>query len=470
VNKRIRKQGILKLLKSGLSINDAHLTLLYSAPYNDINPEVAQNFEHNCFSVTRQLHYSRSDPKLSIDMALFINGLAVATLELKNPWTGQTSYHAMKQSREDRDPNEPLLQFGRCLVHFALDTDEVQMTTRLAGKQTVFLPFNRGHNQGKGNPPADAAQGGHRTAYLWREILTRHSLTTIIEHFAKLVGKKGSDPLPKRTLYFPRYHQLEVVRNLLRHVAEHGVGQTYLIQHPAGSGKSHSITWAAYQLIELYRPGSHRPMLDSVVVVTDRRVLDRQLRNNIKLFSEVKNIVAPALSAQELKTSLEGGKKVIITTIQKFPFIVDGIDDLSDKRFAAIIDEAHSSQSGTAADNLNKSLGEGSAYQDGKDEVQDLILEAMRRRKMRGNASYFAFTATPKNATLERFGCKIPPTTSSAPSMRPLHGCWRRASAPRSVPPRAAQSELGAPRSALEPSLKSSGIEVETSHGVVRSR
>lgn len=403
LNKRIKKYGILKLLKNGLSINDAHFTLLYSAPYNDINPEVAVNFERNVFSVTRQLYYAQTETKLSIDMALFINGLPVATLELKNAWTGQTTYHAKKQYCNDRDPNEPLLQFGRCLVHFAVDTDEVYMTTRLAGKKTYFLPFNKGHNHGKGNPPN---LGGHRTAYLWEEILTRHSLTNIIEHYAKLVGEKETTPLLKRTLFFPRYHQLEVVRNLLNHVSANGVGHTYLIQHSAGSGKSNSITWASYQLIELYKPGSDHPLFDSVVVVTDRRVLDKQLRNTIKLFSDVKNIVAPAMSSQELKTSLESGKKVIITTIQKFPFIVDGLDDLSDKKFAVIIDEAHSSQSGSAADNLNKSLGEGSQYDDGEDEVQDLILETMRRRKMRGNASYFAFTATPKNATLERFGQK----------------------------------------------------------------
>lgn len=397
LNKRIKKHGILKVLKNGLSIDDAHFILLYSAPYNDINPEVGENFERNIFSVTRQLYYSQTDIKLSIDMVLFINGLAIATCELKNAWTGQTTYHARKQYCNDRAPNEPLFQFGRCLVHFAVDTDEVYMTTRLAGKKTYFLPFNKGHHHGKGNPPNP---GGHRTAYLWQEILTRHSLTTIIEHFAKLVGEKNNYPIHKRTLFFPRYHQLEVVRNLLKHAGTHGVGQTYLIQHSAGSGKSNSITWAAYQLIELYKPGADHPLFDSVVVVTDRRVLDKQLRNNIKQFSEVKNIVAAAMNSQELKISLESGKKIIITTIQKFPFIVDGIDDLSDKNFAVIIDEAHSSQSGSAADNLNRSLGEGND----EDEVQDAILETMRRRKMRGNASYFAFTATPKNATLERFG------------------------------------------------------------------
>lgn len=416
LNKRIKKHGFLKVLKNGLSINDAHFTLLYSAPYNDINPEVAENFERNVFSVTRQLYYSQANPNLSIDIALFINGLAIATLELKNAWTGQTTYHAMKQYREDRDQNEPLLQFGRCLVHFAVDTDEVYMTTRLAGHKTVFLPFNKGHNHGKGNPPGHAASGGHRTGYLWQEILTRHSLTNIIEHFAKLVGEKDNDPLHKRTLYFPRYHQLEVVRKLLDHAKDQGVGHTYLIQHSAGSGKSNSITWASYQLIEQYKPGSHHPIFDSVVVVTDRRVLDKQLKNNIKLFSEVKNIVAHAESSQDLKNALQTGKKIIITTIQKFPFIVDGIDDLSDKHFAVIIDEAHSSQSGSAADNLNKSLGEGSQDDDGEDEAQDKILEAMRRRKMRGNASYFAFTATPKNATLERFGEQQPDGT-----FKPFH-------------------------------------------------
>lgn len=416
LNKRLKKHGLLKVLKHGLSINDAHFTLLYSAPYNTINPEVAANFERNLFSVTRQLYYSSANPHLSVDMALFVNGLAVATLELKNAWTGQTTYHAMKQYREDRDPSEPLFQFGRCLVHFAVDTDDIYMTTRLAGRQTVFLPFNKGHHHGKGNPPGEAGTGGHRTAYLWQDILSRPSLTNIIEHFAKLVGDRDHDPLPKRTLYFPRYHQLEVVRELLKHARTYGVGHTYLIQHSAGSGKSNSITWLAYQLIEQYHTDSHAPIFDSVVVVTDRRVLDKQLRDNIKLFSEVKNIVAHAESSQDLKNALQSGKKIIITTIQKFPFIVDGIDDLSDQHFAVIIDEAHSSQSGTAADNLNRSLGDNRVADDGEDEIQDIILEAMRRRKMRGNASYFAFTATPKNATLERFGQRQPDGT-----FRPFH-------------------------------------------------
>ena len=397
LSRKIQKEGILQVLKGGLRIDDASFSLLYSQPYNNINPEVAERFEQNIFSVTRQVHYSQADPLKSIDMVLFINGIAIVTIELKNAWTGQSTYHAMKQYRQDRDPNETLLQFGRCLVHFAADTDEVYMTTRLEGKRTNFLPFNKGFNHGKGNPPNPS---GHKSDYLWQEILTRQNLTSIIEHFAKLVGEKESAPLKKKTLFFPRYHQLEVVRNLLTDVRQRGVGQTYLIQHSAGSGKSNSITWTAYQLIEVYAKGKDQPVFDSVIVVTDRRVLDKQLRNTIKQFSEVKNIVAPAMSAQDLKEALVSGKKIIITTIQKFPFIVDGIEDLSSKRFAVIIDEAHSSQSGSAADNLNRTLGAD------EDEVQDAILEIMKKRKMQTNASYFAFTATPKNATLERFGEK----------------------------------------------------------------
>ncbi len=398
LNRKIQKDGILKVLKSGLRIDDAHLTLLYSQPYNTINPEVAKRFEQNIFSVTRQLHYSQAEPLKSIDMVVFINGIPLVTMELKNAWTGQKTYHAMRQYQKDRDPNEPLLQFGRCLVHFAVDTDDIYMTTRLDGERTNFLPFNKGYRHGKGNPPSS----GHKTGYLWQEVLSRQSLTGIIEQFSKLLGEKESDPLKKKVLYFPRYHQLEVVRELLADVRKNGVGKTYLIQHSAGSGKSHSITWTAYQLIELYNGDDNHPVFDSVIVVTDRRVLDKQLRNTIKQFTEVKNIVAPANSSQELKEALESGKKIIITTIQKFPHIVNGIDDLAHKRFAVIIDEAHSSQSGSAADNLNRTLGSD------EDEVQDAILEIMKKRKMRDNASYFAFTATPKNATLERFGIKTP--------------------------------------------------------------
>ncbi len=403
----IKKHGILHLLKKGLSVDDAHLNLMYPAPLASSSDKVKQNFDANIFSSTRQIRYSQTNPLQEIDIVLFINGVPLITLELKNPWTGQNArYHGQKQYRNDRDISQPLLQFGRCLVHMAVDTDEVFMTTKLAGKSTFFLPFNKGNNHGQGNPPN---MFGHKTSYLWEEVFTKASLANIIQHFGRLDGSSKGD-LKKRTLFFPRYQQLDVVRNLIEHAATNGVGFTYLIQHSAGSGKSNSITWAAYQLIETYPvsaniPGSkgiEQPLFDSVIVVTDRRLLDKQLRDNIKEFSEVKNIVAPAFKSSELRSALESGKKIIITTIQKFPFIIDGIGDLSDKRFAVIIDEAHSSQSGSAHDNMNRAMGKAEVEE--AEDAQDKVLQAMRSRKMRGNASYLAFTATPKNSTLEKFG------------------------------------------------------------------
>jgi type I restriction enzyme R subunit len=409
-DRMVKKYGILRLLRKGLEVEDAHFTLLYQLPMISSSQTVKDNFEKNEFSVTRQVRYNTENTREEIDMVVFVNGIPIATLELKNAWTGQTAKdHGIKQYKYDRDIRQPLLNFGRCIVHFAVDTDEVYMCTKLDGANSFFLPFNKGHNNGKGNPPNPF---GHKTAYLWEEIFTRKSLANIIQHFVRFDGK-STDALSKRTLFFPRYHQLDVVRKLLNHASKNGVGHAYLIQHSAGSGKSNSITWAAYQLIETYperdglpgAKGIHNPLFDSVVVVTDRRLLDKQLRENIKQFSEVKNIVAPAYSSKDLKDSLEQGKKIIITTIQKFPFIVDGIADLSDKRFAVIIDEAHSSQSGTASGKMNQAMGMAQMEEEEED-VQDKILKAMQARKMKGNASYLAFTATPKNATLERFGMK----------------------------------------------------------------
>jgi type I restriction enzyme R subunit len=408
IDRTIKKYGIIRLFRKGLDVDDAHFTMLYPLPLASSSDTVKNNFESNQFSVTRQLRYSLSNPGEEIDMVLFANGLPFATMELKNHWTGQTAkVHGQNQYKYKRDITQPLLNFGRCIVHFAVDTDEAYMTTRLDGANTFFLPFNLGHNFGKGNPPNPF---GHKTAYLWEEIFKRTSIANIIQHFVRFDGK-DTDPLNKKTLYFPRYHQLDVVRRLVDDCSKKGTGQTYLIQHSAGSGKSNSITWAAYQLIETYPaddtvPGSRgtaNPLFDSVIVVTDRRLLDKQLRENIREFSEVKNIVAPAYASADLKAALEGGKKIIITTIQKFPFIVDGIADLSDKRFAVIIDEAHSSQSGTAAGRMNQAMGNNEPEEE-DDDPQDKILEAMRNRKMRDNASYFAFTATPKNSTLEKFG------------------------------------------------------------------
>lgn len=417
LDRLVKKHGILNIFKKGLSVDDAHFYLMYPAPLISSSKVIEQNFQSNIFSCTRQVRYSISNPLEEVDVVLFINGLPFATLELKNIWTGQTArYHGCKQYREDRDPSQALFQFGRSLVHMAVDTDEVYMATKISGKRTFFLPFNKGNNGGKGNPPNE---NGHKTAYLWEQVFSKESVANIIQHFIRFDGST-KDKLDKRTLYFPRYHQLDVVRKLISHVSNNGVGLTYLIQHSAGSGKSNSITWAAYQLIEAYPnkenlPGAKaldKPLFDSIIVVTDRRILDRQLRENIKEFSEVKNIIAPVYKSSELKNALEQGKKIIITTIQKFPFIIEGIGDLSEKNFAVIIDEAHSSQSGSAHDNMNRTMGRDNDIND----IQEKIIEAMRSRKMCGNVSYFAFTATPKKITLEKFGTK-----QNNGSFRPFH-------------------------------------------------
>ena len=409
-DKLVKKYGILRLLRKGLAVDDAHFTLFYVAPLQNSSQQIKENFEKNQFSVTRQLRYSVSNPLEEIDMVIFINGIPIATIELKNHWTGQNAkVHGINQYKFKRDITQPLLNFGRCIVHFAVDTDEIYMTTKLDGVKTFFLPFNLGDNYGKGNPTNPF---GHKTAYFWQDILKRDSIANIIQHFVRFDGGE-KDTLSKKTLFFPRYHQLDVVRRLLKDTAQNGAGKTYLIQHSAGSGKSNSITWLAYQLIEAYPENDtvagvksvNQPLFDSVIVVTDRRLLDKQLRDNIKEFSEVKNIVAPAYKSSDLKSALENGKRIIITTIQKFPFIIDGIADMSGKQFAVIIDEAHSSQSGTSADKLNEAIGNTGEDNDNAD-YQDMLLQAMQARKMTQNASYFAFTATPKNVTLEKFGVK----------------------------------------------------------------
>ena len=409
-DKLVKKYGILRLLRKGLAVDDAHFTLFYVAPLQNSSQRIKDNFENNQFSVTRQLKYSVANPLEEIDMVIFINGIPISTIELKNHWTGQNAkVHGVNQYKYKRDIAQPLLNFGRCIVHFAVDTDEIYMTTKLDGTITFFLPFNLGNNFGKGNPPNPF---GHKTSYFWQDVLRRESIANIIQHFVRFDGAEN-DALSKKSLFFPRYHQLDVVRRLIKDTTQKGAGETYLIQHSAGSGKSNSITWLAYQLIEAYpeseavagSKNTNQPLFDSVIVVTDRRLLDKQLRDNIKEFSEVKNIVAPAYKSSDLKSALENGKRIIITTIQKFPFIIEGIADMSNKQFAVIVDEAHSSQSGSSADKLNEAIGNKGEDTDAVD-YQDKILEAMKARKMTKNASYFAFTATPKNNTLEKFGVK----------------------------------------------------------------
>jgi type I restriction enzyme R subunit len=414
LTEQIKLRGIIDVLRKGVKDLDLNVQLYFKLPSSDLNLKAIQLYNANIFAVTRQLRYSLSNNN-SLDMVILINGLPLITFELKNPWTGQTVKHAIKQYQSDRDSKEPLFHFGRCLVHFAADPDLVYMATSLSGFNTFFLPFNKGVNNGAGNP---VNSFGLKTDYLWKDILIKESLSNIIENYAQIVEETDEDTgKVKRKLVFPRYHQLKVVHNLLDHAKRQGVGQKYLIQHSAGSGKSNSITWLSHQLVGLHDSTNTKPVFDSVIVVTDRRILDKQIRDNIKQFAQVKGVVeAITEGAQQLKTALEDGKKIIITTVQKFPFIIDEVGVLQSKKFAIIIDEAHSSQSGETASKMNWVLSEkGEQYESEEEseeeqteDIEDIINKLIQKRKMLKNASYFAFTATPKNKTLETFGIKDP--------------------------------------------------------------
>jgi len=395
----ISKRGIIDVLRNGIKDGPHDLDLFYGKP-SPGNETATALYAQNRFSVTRQLGYSRDESHRALDLALFINGLPVFTFELKNNLTKQTAADAVQEYMLDRDPREKLFEFGRCIAHFAVDDTEVLFCTHLKGKASWFLPFNQGWNDGAGNPPNPE---GLKADFLWKRILTRESLTDIIENYAQVVEEKDSKTGKKsRKLIFPRYHQLDVVRNLLSHAAENGAGKRYLIQHSAGSGKSNSIAWLAHQLIGLQRDG--KPVFDSIIVVTDRRILDRQIRDTIKQFTQVKATVGHAEHSENLRNFIEGGKKIIISTIQKFPFILEEIGaEHRGRRFAIIIDEAHSSQGGQSSTALNRALSE--FGDDDEDETfEDHINRIMKARKLLPNASYFAFTATPKNKTLEIFG------------------------------------------------------------------
>ncbi|MBP9634096.1 type I restriction endonuclease subunit R [Desulfofustis glycolicus] len=399
----IAKRGVVDVLRGGIKHGPAHVDLFYGTPTPG-NVKAAERFAANVFSVTRQLRYSRNETALSLDMAVFINGLPIATFELKNKLTKQTVLDAVQQYQRDRDPKELLFQFGRCVVHFAVDDHEVRFCTHLKGKGSWFLPFDKGYNDGAGNPPNPA---GLATDYLWKEALSKAGLTDILENYAQVVKEKDEKTGKKRhKQIFPRYHQLKVVRMLLANAAESGVGRRYLIQHSAGSGKSNSIAWLAHQLVGLEHES--KALFDSVIVVTDRRVLDKQIRDTIKQFAQVSATVGHAEHSGDLRRFLKAGKKIIITTVQKFPFILDEIGDEHRKsKFAIIIDEAHSSQGGKTTAAMNMAVAEKPGeYKAEWDELdtEDKINKIMEGRKMVTNASYFAFTATPKNKTLEIFG------------------------------------------------------------------
>jgi type I restriction enzyme R subunit len=425
LNNQIKLIGIIEVLRKGITDNNIKLKLFYDKPVSNLNEKDTALYNKNIFSVTRQVHYSTQNEN-SLDMVIFINGLPIITFELKNELTKQNVKDAIKQYKTNRDAKEELFRLGRCMVHFAVDTEQVWMTTHLKNGSTYFLPFNKGYNNGAGNPPNDK---GIKTDYLWKEILTKASLTNIIQNYVTLFEEEVEKILPDgkikkekvKKLIFPRYHQLYAVNNLLQNAKENGAGRRYLIQHSAGSGKSNSISWLAHQLVGLFDKSNTTTVFDTVIVVTDRRVLDAQIRNNIKQFEQVKGVVeAITEGSKQLKTALEEGKKIIITTIQKFPYIVNEIGELPGNKFAIIIDEAHSSQSGNTAGKLNETLAKDFEKvkvdddefvfvdKDQYDELtsEDLVVDIVKGRKMLTNASYFAFTATPKNKTLELFGEK----------------------------------------------------------------
>ena len=427
----IDKRGTIEVLRHGLKHRALDLDLFYGTPSAE-NERAQWLFEQNRFTVTRQLRYSQQSEQ-ALDLGLFINGLPIATFELKNSLTKQTVDDAKRQYQRDRNPREKLFGFGRCLAHFAVDESEVYFTTQIKGKATWFLPFNKGWNDGAGNPPNPE---GLKSDYLWREVLERKSLTDILENYAQLVESKDERTgKRKREQIWPRYHQLEVVRRLLASAAEEGAGMRYLIQHSAGSGKSNSIAWLAHQLIGLTKGETKArargrrakregtgggPVFDSIIVVTDRRILDRQIQGTIRQYAQVGATVGHAEHSGDLRRFIETGKKIIISTVQKFPFILDEIGNEQRRRnFAIIIDEAHSSQGGRTSAAMSQALSE--AGEEGEEEsYEDQINRLLESRKLLRNASYFAFTATPKNKTLEIFGDPGPQSDGSVKHL-PFH-------------------------------------------------
>lgn len=419
----ITKRGVTDVLRKGYKFNGSTFDLYYPLP-SELNPSAKIAYEHNIFGVIRQVMYSKVNTN-EIDFVVFINGLPLATFELKNNFTGQTYENAIAQYRTDREPKELLLQKKRCAVHFAVDDCQVWMCTALAGKDSWFLPFNCGVNGGAGNP---VIEGDTMTSYLWKDVLTKPTLSNIIENFAQVISSEDKKTHKvKETVIWPRYHQLDAVRTLLNVTKMSNIGRRFLIQHSAGSGKSNSITWLAYQLVTLLQP-NQEPFFDSIIVVTDRVNLDKQIRDNINAFQRLSNLVGWADKSGTLRELLTGGKKIIISTIFKFSFILDEIgSSLKDKRFAIIIDEAHSSQNGSLSANLatgisgnatpviplhseETSIGmvaEEPAQYGEPEDIEDKIHRIIKGRKMAKNANYYAFTATPKNKTLEMFGDKV---------------------------------------------------------------
>jgi type I restriction enzyme, R subunit len=412
ISSEISKKGLITVLRDGITDRGVYLDLVYFQPKSGLNPEHHHLYGKNTFQLVRQLHYS-SQNNNSIDMVLFLNGIPLLTMELKNQLTGQSEKQGVLQYKYDRNPkNEPLLQFKRCLVHFVVDNDRVSMTTKLNGGNTFFLPYNKGIQ----NP---SVPNDYRSEYLWNEVLIPDSILDIIENFVVEVDEKehffnpqkgGVDIKKKPKLVFPRYHQLEVIRNLRKSVIEEGVGNNYLIQHTTGSGKSYSIGWLSHTLTSLYRsPSDTKRVFDTIIVITDRKVLDKQLQTTIKSLERTTGVVNPVdLNSQQLKELIEVGKDIIITTIQKFPHISDTISKLGKRTFGVVIDEVHSSQSGETSKEMKKTLSNLGIEldEDGDFDYEDLIREEIKYRGKQPHISFFGFTGTPKQKTLEVFGKK----------------------------------------------------------------
>jgi len=404
----LENMGTIHVLRHGLRTTGTTIDLTYPKPASDLNPTAGEKYEANHFGVTRQLYYSPVDTQKSIDLVLSVNGLPVATVELKNPKTDQTVEHAKEQYRTDRDPADPLCKFNRgALVHFAVDSRLVYYTTKLEEEDTYFLPFNRGHGGGAGNPPRE---NSHATAYLWEEVWQKDSWMDIIQRFIHLeeeeVKQNGVTVETKEKLIFPRYHQLDCVRNLIKSAREEGPGHNYLVQHSTGSGKSKSIAWLVHRLISLH-DDENDSIFDSVVVVTDRTVLDEQLQETIYELDQRAGVVHGiegdgTSKSAELADALEKNKPIIITTLQTFPYVIEHTAGLPDRNYAVVVDEAHSSQTGEMAKEMKQILSGADIGED--DDWQDVLAESAKARGKQDNLSFFAFTATPKGKTLEVFG------------------------------------------------------------------
>ena len=414
----IERRGALDVLRQGIKDSGCKFRLAYFRPASGLNEETRRLHAANLFAVVRQVCYSAKNENC-LDLVLFLNGIPSFTAELKNLLNGQSVEDAIRQYQTTRDPREPLFVYGRCLAHFAVDPDLVYVTTKLAGPKTRFLPFNQGKYGGAGNPPVPPTRKGYASGYLWEETWARDSVLELVRQFIQEVEEEDEKgrKTGKRFLIFPRYQQLDCVRRLVAHAREAGAGQRYLVQHSAGSGKSFTIAWLAHQLATLHDAADRR-VFDSIVVVTDRRILDRQLQSTMRQFEQTLGVVENIdTTSRQLKEALEAGKTIIVTTLQKFPVIAKQIGELPGKRFALIVDEAHSSQSGESTKSLKAVLASGSlaeaeeeeaGAQTPEDELESVILAEMEKRGRLPNLSTFAFTATPKPKTLELFGTRRP--------------------------------------------------------------